>query len=269
VPLKPDNAIGVTATADSSRARGFTLIELAVALVVISAVLGSILVPLTTQVEQRKIGDTQRTLDQAMEALLGFAASNGRLPCPASATSNGIEDPVGGGNCNHPFDGFFPAATLGLSPTDAQGYLVDAWGLTQNRIRYAVSNNSSACSNNVFTTTGGMKSCWSSTTNPSITAGTLTPTLNVCSTATGIASNNCAAGAVLANTAPAVIFSLGKNAATGGTGADEAENLDGDRAFVWHTPSGTNAPNGEFDDIMVWMSPNILYSWMIRAGQLP
>lgn len=247
--------------------RGFTLIEMAVALFIITLVLGSILVPLTTQVEQRKTTDTQRILDQAMEALAGFAAANGRLPCPASSTSNGVEDPVGGGNCNHPFDGFFPAATLGIGPVDAQGYLVDGWASMQNRVRYAVTNNSSGCAANLYTTTGGMRACWN--TNPGITTTGLSPTLTVCSTATGIAGGNCAAGATLTSTAPAIIFSLGKNAATGGTDLDEAENIGNNRVFVWHTPTSNNAPNGEFDDIMTWMSPNILYSRMISAGQLP
>ncbi len=246
----------------AARFRGFTLIELAVALVVVALVLGSLLVPLQAQVEQRKTAETQRTLDQAMEALLGFAAANGRLPCPAFAT--GSEDPPGGGNCNHPYDGFFPAATLGLGPTDAQGYLLDAWGLSQNRIRYAVTTVSPGCSSYAYTTTNGMKNCWSQ-----ITGGTVAPNLTVCSTATGIASLTCAAGAKLTDKAPSVIYSLGKNAATGGTGADEAQNTNGDRVFVWHTQSGSNAPNGEFDDIMVWMSPNVLYSRMISAGQLP
>ena len=36
--------------------------------------------------------------------------------------------------------GFLPAVTLGFSPVDSNGYAVDSWGSTQNRIRYAVSN---------------------------------------------------------------------------------------------------------------------------------
>ena len=244
--------------------RGFTLIEMAVALFIITLVLGSILVPLNTQVEQRKTTDTQRILAHAMEALAGFAAVNGRLPCPASSTSNGIEDPVGGGNCNHPFDGFFPAATLGIGPVDAQGYLVDGWASTQNRVRYAVTNTNPACSPYPYTSSGGLRTCWSN-----VMAGGATPTLSVCSTATGIAGGNCAAGTTLTSNAAAIIYSLGKNAATGGVGADEVENLNNNRAFVWHTSAADSAPNGEYDDIMVWMSPNILYSRLISAGQLP
>lgn len=241
---------------------GFTLIEMAVALVIVALLLGSLLVPLQNQVEQRKTSETQRTLDLALEALIGFAAANSRLPCPADPNGNsGVEVPAGGGNCTFAYNGLFPAATLGLSPTDAQGYLVDAWGLQQNRIHYAVTATSPACANNAYTTTGGMKACWSQ-----IAGGTVAPNLVVCSSLNG---NNCAAGATLTNSAPAVIFSLGKNAPTGGVGTDEAENLSNNRVFVWHTQSGSSAPNGEFDDIMVWLSPSILYSRMISAGQLP
>ena len=124
--------------------RGFTLVELAVVVFVITLLLGSILVPLTTQVESRKYDETQRILDQAREALVGYAVANGRLPCPASTTSNGQEATgagwPGSGTCAaavtgaNTWIGFLPAATLGFTPVDTQGYAVDAWGLTQNLI---------------------------------------------------------------------------------------------------------------------------------------
>src|SRR5208282_424498 len=230
-------------------ALGFTLIEMAVALVVIALLLASLLMPLQTQVEQRKITETQKILDQAMDALTGFAMANGRLPCPASSTSNGVESPPGGGNCTNPYNGFFPAATLGIAPIDAQGYLVDGWGLSpQNRVRYAVST----ASGNAFTTSSGMK-----TTGMSTLSGATT-NLYICSSATVITATTCGSATPLSTGAVAVVYSLGADAATGGTGLDEAANLDGDPVFVWHTQTGSDALNGEFDHIMVWMSPNVL-----------
>ena len=119
---------------------------------IIALLLGSILVPLQTQIESRNYENTQRILDQTREALLGYAAANGYFPCPASATSNGQESPPNlhttTGACNpvvtgaNAYIGFLPAAALGFTPTDAQGYAVDAWGqsLDRNRIRYAVSS---------------------------------------------------------------------------------------------------------------------------------
>jgi hypothetical protein len=66
----------------------------------------------------------------------------------------------------------------------------------------------------------------------------------------------------------AVIFSLGKNAPTGGTGADEAANINNDPVFVSHTPTPASSGN-EFDDLVTWLSPNILFNRMIAAGRLP
>src|SRR5688500_14876489 len=68
---------------------GFTLLEHAVSLSVIALLLGSIMVPLQTQIENRKIDETKRMLDVAQELLLGFAAAHGYFPCPATATSAG------------------------------------------------------------------------------------------------------------------------------------------------------------------------------------
>lgn len=240
---------------------GFTLVEMAIVLVIVGLLLGGLLMPLGAQVEQHKISETQKALDEINQALIGFAVANGRLPCPASATSNGIESPLGGGVCTNPFNGFLPSVTLGLSQTDSQGYAVDAWGLTQNRIRYAVSTaNTSA-----FTTLNGMQAT---------TMATLAPDLRVCASATGITTTACSAAVSLTNNAVAIIYSLGKNAPTGGSGTDEAANpnpnsANNDQVFVSHTPTPATAANGEFDDIVTWLSPNILFNRMVTAQKLP
>lgn len=258
----------------TTRERGFSLIELAVAVVVIAIFLSSILVPLNTRVAQRKISDTQKTLEDAKEALLGFAMAYGRLPCPASATSNGVESfAVGGdstnGNCSNFFDGFLPAVTLGLTPIDAQGYALDGWGLAQNRIRYAVSNQSLAAPDgavitNPFTRVNGMRNATISV----IAAGNL---LHVCSTGTGI-TTSCAANTTLTANAPLVVWSVGANAVAGGTSVDEAQNPNpnggsADRFFVWHVLSSVSG--NEFDDIVTWISTGNLASRLVAARQLP
>ena len=78
--LQPHTPV-TTSSAYPKRVRGFTLIEMAVAMFIIALLLGSILVPLQTQIESRNFENTQRILDQAREALIGFAAANGRFPC--------------------------------------------------------------------------------------------------------------------------------------------------------------------------------------------
>lgn len=244
-------------------ARGFTLVELAIVMFIVSLLLGGMLLPLSAQQDVRAYGDTQKVLSDARDALLGYAMANDRLPCPASSTSNGVEDPVGGGTCNHPHDGYFPAATLGLSPVDASGYLVDGWGSdAYNRIRYATTSaNTSA-----FTTSSGMK-------NTGITV--LAPDLQVCSTGVGMsnagnpATAACAAGTALASDAVAVIYSLGKNAGSAGAGTEETHNPNplsttaADRAFV-------SAPqSSSIDDQMVWLSKSTLFNRLVAAGRLP
>jgi len=234
--------------------RGFTLTELAIVLVIVALLIGGMLVPLSVQREIQSAGETQKQLAEIKEALLGFAAANGRLPCPAAPNTTGVEAPSGG-VCSSAWDGFLPAISLSLQPTDEQGYALDGWN---NRIRYAVTiANASA-----FTIVDGIKTKW--TASPA-----LAPDLRVCNTATGItgvgANAVCGAGATLSDTAAAVIFSTGKNGQAAPAGADELANgvASNDRAFVAAVPSAS------FDDLVVWISPNILYSRLLAAGRLP
>lgn len=254
-----------------TRARGFTLIELAVALFVLMLLLGSIIVPLTTQVEQRKLSESRKALDTARDALMGFAAANGRLPCPASPASNGNESFAAGGsasdgNCSNFFDGFLPAAALGYTPTDSFGYALDGWGIVQNRVRYAVSNQTVNGITNPLTRNGGMSSAGLS----NLAAAQF---LFVCNSGIGVnAGTNCGAAVALSSNALAVIYSVGANAVTGGTSAHEAENPNpnggsADRIFV--SRDFSNATGSEFDDIVTWIGTSPLFNRMIGAGQLP
>ncbi len=258
---------------------GFTLVEMAIVLVIIGLLLGGMLMPLSAQIDQRKISDTQKMLDGIKEALIGFAVANGRLPCPASGTSAGRESfctsatgacgtaivPPAAipahGRCTNPYNGFLPAATLGLTPVDGGGYAVDAWNITQNRIRYAITNYYDA-TNLIysFTAPTGMR-----TTG----IGTLAPNLYVCASATVITATSCGTATALTSNAPAVIFSLGKNAPVTPVGADELANQDNNPVFVFHAPAATGTTNGEFDDLVTWLSFPVLLNRIVTAGQLP
>jgi type II secretory pathway pseudopilin PulG len=238
---------------------GFTLIEIAVAAFVIALLLGSLLVPLTTQVEQRQVSDTEKALQEIRDALVGFAVANGYLPCPDRATAvsagtptgtnvanDGIEDINTLGECSAANEGNVPWATLGVGS-------MDVWG---NRFRYQVNANFSKRA-------PGATFTLSSTSN-----------IIVCS------ASACGATARYTNDAVAVIISLGKNGygainASSGTAnpaptsADEIQNQAGPSQFMSRTHSPADATAGEFDDIVTWLSKHTLFNRMVAAGKLP
>ncbi|MCA3001473.1 MAG: prepilin-type N-terminal cleavage/methylation domain-containing protein [Rhodocyclaceae bacterium] len=233
--------------------RGFSLVEIAVVLVIIAILATAIGVPLASQLDQQRTLDTQKQLEVAREAIYGFAMANGRLPCPAAAATTGVEAPVGGGACTTAF-GFLPATTLGLTGLDPSGYMVDPWnnGDGTHRIRYAVSTANS----NALTTADGIKTQTMDTV-------TVTNQLYVCGSGLTAAppTANCGTMTVLNDKAPFVIYSLGKSTAQNSN--DETNNQNSDRVFTSGTPTAT------FDDLVTWGSLNTLFSRMVQAGKLP
>lgn len=281
------------------RARGFTLTELAVVMAIVALLMGGMMYTLSAQVEQRNFEETRRRLDQARELLLTFAIQKGRLPCPARYTSaashssgqesfctaaaTGHASTCAGtettteqthGTCSNHFDGFLPAASIGYQQTDADGFAVDAWG---NRIRYGVARSiaSGTCSGlatppNLYTT---MFTSKNNLRNYGITCQPAN--LIVCKSGTGITEaipTSCGTVAnqiMVQDLLVAVILSTGKNGATGGgTGTDEAANLNAGPVFVWHTPTALGVVN-EFDDQMTWIPVGELYGRLVSAGVLP
>ena len=160
------------------RSKGFSLVELAVALAIIALLLAGALIPLSTQIDVRSGADTQRSMESIREAIFGFAQANGRLPCPANGgTPAGTVDtttwpaPITGiaagaeqwdpnnNRCYIAF-GVVPWTTLGVAETDA-------WG---RRFTYRVSP--------VFSDIWG-NSTWSTITGTSPpSAGTQNPACN-------------------------------------------------------------------------------------------
>lgn len=269
---------------------GFTLVEMAILLLIVGLLLGGGLMVLGAQTEAQRFKETQRQLDEARDALLGFAVANGRLPCPASAASNGVESfctnttagcgavtttPPDHGRCSNPYNGFLPGATLGL-PGTTNGFVIDGWMHNPaNRLRYAVYSTlgtSGAINGVVHPFTGGAGNDMRAATMASIATRTL---LSICNTATGItapgtANATCANPAsTLTNQAAAVIYSLGSNAPRNGVSADELANLNGDAAFVSHVRVDPGGTGGEFDDLFTWLPTTTLFNRMVAAQRLP
>ena len=101
---------------NKSKQQGFSLIEMAIVMVIIGVLIGAALVPLSAQRESAKIKEARSELLLIEEAIYGFSLANGRLPCPAEPGSGGVEATTVDGlglDCDRP-RGFVPANTLGL-----------------------------------------------------------------------------------------------------------------------------------------------------------
>lgn len=226
-------------SASRRHSRGFSLVEMAVALLIVGLVLGGLLGTVGTLEKRQRSAGTEAQLEEIHDALVAFAVANRRLPCPASpATPDtvagaGLENAPTATGCTGGASGVVPWATLGLPASDA-------WG---RRFTYRVSAG--------FSRTA--------------------PAFNLASVGDNLVRN--ATGVVLASAVPAVVVSHGENArgsrgpggAAAPVGADlrEQENADGDADFVLDSPTDT------YDDKVRWVPTPVLAYRMLQAGVLP
>jgi prepilin-type N-terminal cleavage/methylation domain-containing protein len=234
---------------------GFSLIELAIVLVIIGMLVGSILGTLGARIENTRISETKDALEEIKLALYGFAVSKTpvRLPCP-DISNDGVEDfdPLSPTQCASPqVAANLPWATLGIERGDAWASTYSYW----------------------------VADLYSKTTGFALTTD-----------ATGVAQILDTAGSAtaLSNNVAAVIFSHGKNqygsigldnavrsSSPGGAAyADEDENTDGDSRFVSRpvTTVGSLAESTipvVYDDIVEWVSEYELKGIMVKAKVLP
>lgn len=239
---------------------GFSLIEMAMVLLILGLILNGLLVAIGESTTNRRRIDATTQLEQIQEALYGFAQVNGRLPCPANLTSSGSElySGVSTDICASP-RAFLPGVTLGIQGSyNTAGLLLDPWGFPY---RYVVSE-LTVGGTRVFTNKAALQSWFGG----AATAGSW---LRVCD------SDNCA-GLVLSSTVPAIVYSLGADGASF-TSAVQLENAgpavlgifpiaaDDDFAITQYSEDAT----AYFDDILVWLSPSILTARLVNAGKLP
>ena len=268
-----------------NRQKGFTLIEIAVVLVLVGLLLGSFIGSLTQRIETSRRESTKKQLEDIKVALLGFASAEGRLPCPTTTTGNGFEVPFTGSTiaiaCTLQH-GFIPGKTLGIDGAyNRDNLLIDVWG---NPIRYSVTT----ANTNAFTTlytvplAGGMQD---------VDMAALAPDLFICDGDSTLVNTCDASVTTLINNAPFVVLSLGKDGSAFVTNlapnSDQGENageatvpvnvagenvaytVGNGNAFVSKSYSSVGSTAGQFDDLIVWVSPYVLYSRMMEAGQLP
>lgn len=234
----------------NSNEQGFSLIELAIVLIIVSLLLGGMMISLSAQYDQRNYNDTQKQMSEIIEALTGYAASHSAtdgkpyLPCPDGNDDDGKENRAANPGACTSQEGRIPWADLGVGQQDA-------WN---NRFRYRVA---AAYSNsaNGFTlssvTTNSLQVCPSSACTTQLTSvdPKLAPAVIIVSHGkNGLGAFNNSGGQNVAPTSP-----------------DESANTDNDENFV--SRAFSNVAGSEFDDIVSWLSPNILFARMVSAGR--
>jgi len=245
-----------------NKQQGFTLIELAVVLVIVGVLAGTFLSTLGGRIDTTRRAETADDLGVIKQALYGYAMSqlNPALPCPdlrsfldvtaPNLPNDGLADldPADPSRCdNNVYVGNLPWQTLGLG-------FSDAW---DNRYTYWVSSS--------YVDTAGFTL---------VTAG---PASTI-QTRSGVIANTLSTNAI------AVVTSHGKNGygtlnvqnvftpAVPVANIDEIENADGaDQVYMSRskTEAGVNAAVGEFDDLLMWISDYELKAKMVEAGALP
>lgn len=238
-----------------TKQQGFTLVEIAIVLLIVGLLTRTLLEPVTTAQLHRKYDVTRSELQTVKDSLHAHLVAHGHLPCPISDTaSNQMSDTHDAEAVCMISQGTVPAVALGLSGAiNSGGALLDVW----NRpYRYVVSLSSHALQGNQrlpdWTTPGEASYVGLRNLSSSLVL-CLEPAQATC------ASRNVRAGDLVF-----LVFSLGQDLTTQGA---QLENQDGDETFV----IGALSTHGDlpFDDQIVWSSTQDVVYWMLRAGWLP
>jgi prepilin-type N-terminal cleavage/methylation domain-containing protein len=269
--------------------RGFSLVEIALVLLIAGLALGAGISLLNSKLAQSKIDNTKAKTEAVRVALVNYVGQNFRLPCPADPSivrgaanydtampnaigpctaSAGLITNVGGAAPQGVSRGTVPCATLGL-PEDT---CIDGWGV---RLTYFVQNSAVVLTRE---TVSGMRGTMTvhTITPPAAAAPAagLAPTgnqINACNTTAN--DNSCNLAAV------AIIISHGANrgggflptsatAFPGVVGTDissyEGENTNNNIQFIQNDFVETGA--NSFDDILVAVVPRDVVSTLNQTG---
>ncbi|ROH85778.1 type II secretion system protein [Pseudomethylobacillus aquaticus] len=230
---------------------GFSLVEMAMVLAMVGLLLGSMSTPLSAMRDQAHQRQTRQQLSEAHDALIGYAISHGHLPCPAISALDGSEDRDPGTlGCNKRI-GLLPWSALGISG-------LDSW---QHRLGYSVTAAYADAANRIHIGSLANRDITLRTRNPS---GTLVNLSNSNNIPAVVVSHGARAGGAWNADGSKVADSSTSN-------SDEAVNSDGDgRVYIYRVASDNpDQPGGEFDDLLVWLSPHLYLSRVLAAGQLP
>lgn len=277
------------------RQKGFTLIEIAIVLMIVTILLGYTVAMFPIQQELKQYRQAESDMNKILDNLIAFAQVNGRLPCPDTdgdinaTTVNGVIDgleddddlidnstSLAGADgiiddCKAYF-GYLPRATLGISgDLDSQGRLLDPWG---EPYYYAVSEANNDTDSDA-TTAAAIDLISPNGIQEEGLSNNLQFDLNICTDSDTLGNDlTCSdvSGTSVIDGVTAVIISTGKdkNQVASNIQAENVDDLhDGGSDKVYIDSTRNDTTNAEYDDVVRWLSPNFLFSKMIEAERLP
>jgi prepilin-type N-terminal cleavage/methylation domain-containing protein len=226
--------------------RGFSLIEMAMVLIIFGLLMGGLLMPLSAQRDLRSYSEARDNLEKIRDALYGYAIINGKLPCPTT-----MADPADNVNYGHGDAACPITAAAGVLPWKDLGVPeIDSWGLQRNLITdpwvgywiYRVDPNFT--SNFSLTTK-------TEATNPS-------PGANI-----DIHKSDGTSLTTPAERAVAVICTTGKDRVPNG------ENATFENVAPVNPIYEDDVQSPTFDDMCIWITRPSLFNRMVTAGKLP
>lgn len=234
-------------------ATGFSLVEMAVVLTIVGLLMAGLLPMISGQMEQQHRIETRKQMQEISGAILGYAASQStpKLPCPANPTIATGSTNAGTSDCTLSV-GVIPWVTLGTNETDA-------WG---RRFTYTIASSVNGAFGTSFTLSStGDIDVYSTNTGSCSTPIQKCVADNMAAVIVSHGVNGC--GAYL-STGSRLTIASGNGSGTGceNAGADQVANSDG-------APFVSSDENPSYDDLVAWVSPNILFNRMVSAGKLP
>ncbi|MEZ0316035.1 MAG: prepilin-type N-terminal cleavage/methylation domain-containing protein [Methylophilaceae bacterium] len=248
--------------------RGFTLVEMAVVLVIAGALLGAGLKLLNVQSERAAISVTQKHQETIKQALITYLGRMSRLPCPdTDSPPEGVDDNRDAAGACTSFFGRVPYLDLGLD----RATVLDGW---DNYITYVVSPRwtltyNPAAAGNIYQTNIMANAFW-----PGVRIGGITVSDRFpwnAAALTVIANAGAGTGDALA------LISHGKTGMgafnTGNIfndippGVDERANVNiAGLSIISRDINEVAGPGGQFDDIVMSVSPTEMITPLVNSG---
>jgi len=239
---------------------GFSLIELAIVLVIIGLLIGGGVVVLQTATERQKRGEQNRQLQEIREALYGFALADGRLPCPSAISSADGEETLNASNdaCAE-VTGRLPWADLGVGRRDAWGHEL----LYHVNPEFADPGEDEGV---VFSLQSDSKFSAGHELDPDIT------TIGINDFGNNRVANRVVAVVVSFGGQGDQVWTEGGFVCPGvdrGFSTEETENCNRNGLFIADGYRSPEADDGRFDDVVIWLPEVVLKARMVEGGLLP